>query len=54
MPSHATLRAHIESSLGARLSSTLLLRERAAPQMVSTGLAALNALTGGSAARSAQ
>ena len=47
MPSAATLRARIESSLGERLSSTLLLRERAAPLMVSTGLAALDALTGG-------
>jgi len=43
----APLRARIESSLGERLSSTLLLRERAAPAMVSTGIAALDALTGG-------
>jgi hypothetical protein len=47
MPSAATLRAHVESTLGERLSSTLLLREKAAPLMVSTGLAALDALTGG-------
>jgi hypothetical protein len=47
MPSAATLRARIESSLGEHLSSTLLLRERAAPRMVPTGLAAFDALTGG-------
>jgi recA bacterial DNA recombination protein len=47
MPSAATLRARIESSLGEHLSSTLLLRERAAPLMVSTGVAVLDALTGG-------
>ena len=47
MPSAATLRARIESSLGEHLSSTLLLRERAVPLMVSSGLAALDALTGG-------
>src|SRR5271166_2883614 len=47
MPSAATLRARIESSLGERLSSTLLLRERAAPLTVSTGVAALDTLTGG-------
>jgi hypothetical protein len=47
MPSAALLRARIESSLGERLSSTLLLRERAAPLMVPTGLAALDTLTGG-------
>jgi hypothetical protein len=47
MPSAATLRARIESSLGEHLSSTLLLRERAAPLTVTTGLAALDALTGG-------
>ena len=47
MPSAATLRARLESSLGEHLSSTLLLRERAAPLTVSTGLAALDALTGG-------
>ena len=47
MPSAATLRARIESSLGERLSSTLLLRERAAPLTVPTGVAALDALTGG-------
>src|SRR5208337_995089 len=47
MPSAATLRARIESSLGERLSSTLLLLERVAPLTVSTGVAALDALTGG-------
>jgi hypothetical protein len=47
MASAATLRAHIESSLGERLSSTLLMRERSAPLTVSTGVAALDALTGG-------
>jgi hypothetical protein len=47
MPSVATLRARIESSLGEHLTSTLLLRQRAAPLTVSTGLAALDALTGG-------
>ncbi len=47
MPSPATLRAHVESELGERLASTLLLREKAAPLTVSTGVAALDALTGG-------
>jgi hypothetical protein len=47
MPSIATVRARIESSLGEHLSSTLLLRECAAPLTVSTGLAALDILTGG-------
>ena len=47
MPSSAMLRARIESSLGERLSSTLLLRERAAPLTVPTGVATLDALTGG-------
>lgn len=47
MPSVATLRAHLESSLPERLSSTLLMRERAAPLTVSSGVAALDALTGG-------
>lgn len=47
MPSTTTLRAHVESTLGERLSSTLLLREKVAPLTVSTGLAALDALTGG-------
>jgi len=40
-------RAHIESSLGERLSSTLLLRERAAPLTVPIGIAPLDSLTGG-------
>jgi hypothetical protein len=44
---HSRLRSHVESSLGERLSSTLLLRERAAPLTVSTGVATLDALTGG-------
>jgi hypothetical protein len=47
MSSAATLRAQIESSLGERLSSTLLMRERSAPLTVSTGVAALDELTGG-------
>ena len=47
MPSPAALRAHVESALGERLSSTLLLRERVAPLTVSTGVAALDAFTGG-------
>jgi hypothetical protein len=47
MPSTATLRAQVESALGERLSSTLLLREKAAPLTVSTGVAVLDDLTGG-------
>ena len=47
MPPTATLRAQVESSLGERLSSTLLLREKAVPLTVSTGVTALDALTGG-------
>lgn len=47
MPSVAMLRARLESSLGEHLSSTLLLRERVIPLTVSTGLAALDELTGG-------
>jgi hypothetical protein len=47
MPPASTLRAHVESALGEHLSSTLLLREKAAPLTVSTGLTALDALTGG-------
>ena len=47
MASSATLRARVESALGEQLSSTLLLREKAAPLTVSTGVAALDALTGG-------
>ena len=43
----STLRTQIESSLGEQLSSTLLFRERASPPTVSTGIAALDALTGG-------
>lgn len=45
--SPAALRMEIESSLRERFSSTLLLRERAAPLTVSTGVAALDVLTGG-------
>jgi len=41
------LRATLESSLGEQLSSTLLLRERAAPLTVPFGIAALDRLTGG-------
>ena len=47
MSSVATLRARIESSLSERLSPTLLLRERMAPQTVSIGIAELDSLTGG-------
>jgi len=47
MPPTATLRAQVESSLGERLSSTLLLREKTAPLTISTGVGALDALTGG-------
>ena len=47
MLSTATLRAHVESALGEPLSSTLLLREKPAPLTVPTGLAPLDALTGG-------
>ncbi len=47
MSSAVTVRARIESSLGERLSSTLLLRERMTPQTVTTGIAELDALTGG-------
>ncbi|HUO60653.1 MAG TPA: hypothetical protein VMU24_08285 [Candidatus Acidoferrales bacterium] len=43
----ATVRARIEASLGERLSSTLLLSERMAPQTVTTGIAELDTLTGG-------
>jgi hypothetical protein len=47
MPSTATLRARVESTLGERLSSTLLLPEKAAPLTVSTGVTPLDTLTGG-------
>jgi len=47
MSSTAIARARLESALGERLSSTLLLREKAAPLTVSTGVPALDALTGG-------
>ena len=43
----ATVRARIEASLDERLSATLLLRQRIAPQMVTTGVPELDALTGG-------
>jgi len=42
-----SLRARLESSLGEQLSSTLLLRERAAPLTVPFGIASLDQLTGG-------
>src|SRR5215469_15416136 len=45
--STSSLRARIESSLGQHLSSTLFLREKAAPLTISTGVAKLDALTGG-------
>jgi hypothetical protein len=47
MSSIASLRARLESSLPERLSSTLMLRKRVAPLTVSTGIATLDALTGG-------
>jgi len=47
MPSPAALRSRVESAIGERLSSTLLLREKAAPLTVSSGVPALDALTGG-------
>ena len=47
MSSVASLRARLESSLPECLSSTLMLRKRVAPLTVSTGIAALDALTGG-------
>ncbi len=47
MPVADTLRAHLESSLNERLSSTLLLRERQAPLTVPIGVPALDELTGG-------
>ncbi len=47
MPSSATLRAHVESTLSEHLSSTLLLREKTSPLTVPTGVAALDTLTGG-------
>jgi hypothetical protein len=47
MPSPATIRARVESSLSEHLSSTLLLREKAAPLTVSIGVPALDTLTGG-------
>lgn len=45
--SAATVRAHIEASLSERCAATLLLRERMAPQTVTTGVAELDALAGG-------
>jgi len=47
MASVATFRAHLESSLPERLFSTLSWRERAASLTVSTGVTALDVLTGG-------
>src|SRR5579863_8757666 len=47
-PKHsAELRARLEASLGEQFSSSLLLRERAAPLTVPFGIAALDELTGG-------
>jgi recombination protein RecA len=43
----STLRAHLESALDPHLASTLLLRQRSAPLTVPTGIASLDALTGG-------
>jgi hypothetical protein len=45
--SSAALRAKIESSLGKDFAATLLLRERATPLTISTGIPTLDALTGG-------
>ncbi len=47
MPSPATLRAHVESTLSEHLTSTLILREKASPLTVPTGVAVFDALTGG-------
>ncbi len=47
MQSSATLRAHVESALREHLSSTLILREKAAPLTVPTGVVAFDTLTGG-------
>ncbi len=47
MPLVNLLRARIESSLGEKLSSTFLLRERQTPRTVSTGVPALDTLMGG-------
>jgi len=47
MATVATLRAGLESSLPERLSSTLVMRERATPVTVSTGVDSLDILTGG-------
>jgi hypothetical protein len=47
MQSSATLRAHVESALNEHLSSTLILREKASPLTVPTGVVAFDALTGG-------
>jgi hypothetical protein len=47
MPVADPVRARIESSLGERLSSTLLLRQRQPPMTVSTGVPALDTLTSG-------
>jgi hypothetical protein len=47
MKSSAALRADIESVLGGRFSAELNWRARPAPECVSTGIASLDALTGG-------
>ena len=46
-PNSTDLRAQIESAVGEHLASTLRLRERAVPVTVPTGIAAIDALTGG-------
>ena len=47
LPSTSSLRAHVESSLGPNLASTLLLREKSAPSLLPTGIAEFDILTGG-------
>jgi len=45
--SASTLRLHVESALAGRVISPFRVREAAAPQVVSTGIATLDQLTGG-------
>ncbi len=47
MASPALLRSHLESALGGRFAAELGWRERPAPELVSTGIPALDALAGG-------
>jgi len=47
LPSTSSFRAHVESSLGPNLASTLLLREKSAPSLLPTGIADFDILTGG-------